>query len=606
MNAVQERQGDFYFGKISKKFDPRQLTEAYYRADQNSTWFNGLKTGDYVLIIGGDKVQFWQAKKYNVDRMEFDVLLEDCGIKPEKLSSLVFFKLDMELVIKSMRSTISEKKAFFKLKPLSQYINNLVDLLSKSNTYQNQDNFRKIVLYANQAALNKDTNNHDNDIQLYYDNEILKILTKPFIDVQLLGQFNGDLSKIQGVRKDKIIAKFNLNGVLKKNIAISMRDLYDVVFSNKKNGDFGGSLSDATKASKTPLNQILYGPPGTGKTYHTVEKSLEIIDPQYLSSIKGQQLDPDEEFKKLKERFDYYKDAQQGQIVFTTFHQSMSYEDFVEGIKPETDSTTKQVTYPVKPGIFKALCKKAEGQKEKNYVLIIDEINRGNVSQIFGELITLLEEDKRIGKDFELKVKLPYSPEEVFGVPSNLYIIGTMNTADRSVEALDTALRRRFSFVEMMPDPKLLKDNVDGINLQEVLETINKRIEVLKDREHQIGHSYFMPKKDENKKEIPLTADDVKLVFQNKIVPLLQEYFYGDYEKIRLVLGNSFVKQKEQVLFADGTPSDNTQAQYRLLNDEEWKDDNKLNIIDALNKMLNKSTGVTGNEPQIGSAPEIS
>jgi 5-methylcytosine-specific restriction protein B len=172
--------------------------------------------------------------------------------------------------------------------------------------------------------------------------------------------------------------------------------------------------------------------------------------------------------------------------------------------------------------------------------LIIDEINRGNVSQIFGELITLLEEDKRIGDEFELKVRLPYSgtKDDVpdFGVPSNIYIIGTMNTADRSVEALDTALRRRFSFVEMMPKPELLDNNFHGINLQDVLKTINERIAILKDREHQIGHSYFMACK---------TEDDLKNVFKDKIIPLLQEYFYGDYKKIYYVLGPGFVDKKQ-------------------------------------------------------------
>ena len=294
--------------------------------------------------------------------------------------------------------------------------------------------------------------------------------------------------------------------------------------------------------------------------------------------------------KKIK--FDDYKSPKKGQIVFTTFHQSMSYEDFVEGIKPKTDNNTCQITYSVEPGIFKELCKKAEDNEEKRYVLIIDEINRGNVSQIFGELITLLEEDKRIGNDFELKVKLPYSNKD-FGVPKNLYIIGTMNTADRSVEALDTALRRRFNFVEMMPSPSLLSSNVDGINLQLVLEIINKRIYVLKDREHQIGHSYFMKCKN---------SDDVKLVFKNNIIPLLQEYFYGDYENIRRVLGNMFVKSNVMVTLADGTPSDIEQSKYRLLSNDEWE---QLSIVDAINNMLNGSTDVTENEPQENATTEM-
>jgi 5-methylcytosine-specific restriction protein B len=183
-----------------------------------------------------------------------------------------------------------------------------------------------------------------------------------------------------------------------------------------------------------------------------------------------------------------------------------------------------------------------EDYKSKNgkpYVLIIDEINRGNVSQIFGELITLIEEDKRLGREEALEVQLPYSKER-FGVPPNLYIIGTMNTADRSVEALDTALRRRFSFVEMAPQPELIKTEgqlketagiLEGIDLAGLLQTINKRIEKLVDKDHMIGHSYFLPVKN---------MQDLKLAFQNKILPLLQEYFFGDHGKIGLVLGDAF------------------------------------------------------------------
>lgn len=185
-----------------------------------------------------------------------------------------------------------------------------------------------------------------------------------------------------------------------------------------------------------------------------------------------------------------------------------------------------------------------EVKKEKRYVLIIDEINRGNVSSIFGELITLLEEDKRKGNDEALSVVLPYSNDD-FSVPNNVYIIGTMNTADRSVEALDTALRRRFSFVEMKSNPKLLETAHDNngmieskegqINLIQLLETINERIELLIDKDHQIGHSFVIN---------TLTVEELKKVFKNKILPLLEEYFYGDFGKIGLVLGKAFVQSK--------------------------------------------------------------
>ncbi|WP_407509572.1 McrB family protein [Elizabethkingia anophelis] len=217
---------------------------------------------------------------------------------------------------------------------------------------------------------------------------------------------------------------------------------------------------------------------------------------------------------------------------FVTFHQSFSYEDFIEGIKPKLEEGDTELGFEVKDGIFKKLCLKAEADPNSNYAIFIDEINRGNISAIFGELITLIEEDKRLGAKNSLKIKLPYSKRD-FGVPSNLYIIGTMNTADRSVEALDTALRRRFSFIEMMPSLKVVNEaEFSDFPRVEIMQKINERIELLLDRNYTLGHSYFI-------------KDNFKTSFKNEIIPLLKEYFYNDYEKIGLILGNGFVRVKE-------------------------------------------------------------
>ncbi len=231
------------------------------------------------------------------------------------------------------------------------------------------------------------------------------------------------------------------------------------------------------------------------------------------------------------------KEITEKRFSFVTFHQSYSYEEFVEGIRPvmtEEDSDN-ELRYEIKPGIFRELCNKARRNPGKCYALFIDEINRGNIANILGELITLIEPDKRLGADNEVTAELPYS-RSIFGVPGNLYIIGTMNTADRSVEALDTALRRRFAFKEMEPDPEVLPaEPVDDIDLKKLLSTINERIERLMDRDHRIGHSYFM--------EVDSLAD-LRGVFRDHVMPLLREYFYGDTPKVGMVLGERFVKRE--------------------------------------------------------------
>lgn len=554
-----------------------------------------------------------------------------------------------------------------------------------------------------------------------------------------------------------------LSNRMNKTLIISMV-LYNKHVKQIWNKDFKNNTSEMAPSknisqvdfNNQPLNQILYGPPGTGKTFKTKELAVNIV--------LGEEERSREEINKL------YDDlVKKNKIYFTTFHQSMSYEDFVEGIKPETTEENK-VIYSVQDGIFKVVCSSAQGvssikktneqidftsksffkmslggknrkdihnwcidnnyislgwggnndfssfsneknwkpfkekflkefpdlnedssfnkqamycfqhwmrkgdvvvatlgnnivdaigivdgeyefdeQKEipynhfrkvkwlasnlnasprtfidknisqqtiykfgdedvkldsfsdkfskstedndstSNHVLIIDEINRGNVSSIFGELITLIEDDKRKGNKEEINLVLPYSKEE-FSVPPNVHIIGTMNTADRSVEALDSALRRRFSFTEVTPNPSILKNELvhktngliqgEGgkeINLIKLLNVINDRIELLIDKDHKIGHSYFITVENTN---------DLIEVFKNKVIPLLEEYFFGDYGKIGLVLGGSFIAPQQttdKVEFAKNFEYEDADILhekliYKFTNHNSWTSESFISI----------------------------
>jgi hypothetical protein len=312
-------------------------------------------------------------------------------------------------------------------------------------------------------------------------------------------------------------------------------------------------------SERDPLNLILYGPPGTGKTYTTISRAAKIVDPDCPNDHHSYKL----EFDKLRES---------GKIEFITFHQSYSYEDFVEGIRPVlAEKAGGRPRYECRPGTFKRLAfnalfdclekqsatrKKspqpetkdkqkadivrdflAQGEKSgyqlkpqsewNRYVLVIDEINRGNISKIMGELITLIEKDKRIGATNELIVTLPYSGDK-FGVPPNLHLLATMNTADKSIALVDVALRRRFDFEELRVD--LGPEVCQGLTpkMREGLQELNRRIASRKDRDHQIGHAYFVDVNDER---------SFNRVFRKQVIPLLQEYFYNDWDGLQSVLG---------------------------------------------------------------------
>ncbi|HEF3561642.1 TPA: AAA family ATPase, partial [Campylobacter jejuni] len=291
--------------------------------------------------------------------------------------------------------------------------------------------------------------------------------------------------------------------------------------------------------------------------------TIDIIKRDYLNFKNKKILS----FKDIKPKYDSQSDYHGNAIYYFMFYNKLK--EF-ENIQNEKFKIKKEIL--------------------KSYIIIIDEINRGNVSKIFGELITLIEPSKRIGEKEELKVKLPYSGEE-FGVPKNVYIIGTMNTADRSITSLDTALRRRFEFIEMMPDVSKLSMDCEGINLQELLKAINTRIEYLLDREKTIGHAFFIGVENLN---------DLKKVFQNKIIPLLQEYFYNDYALINAVLNDNGMifedkkddKYLQKIKNLDSVNSERSIYNIASFDDKIW---DKIEIYQAIyndeiaNKLKNEN-----------------
>lgn len=382
------------------------------------------------------------------------------------------------------------------------------------------------------------TKTGNKDLRVYEDLKIEKGSDRYYV---YNSYFNGD----KDIKLSKVFAVIKLTDEEKKEI----RDSIEWDDSSKSSSSRITKQSNSDNFILPSVNTILYGPPGTGKTYNSIKYAVDTVDTNFNQDGSNKSYtNYVDKFKELKDK---------GQIVFTTFHQSYGYEEFIEGIKPNlsdssdssdssdkkdsegdkpnlSNSSEEKISYKIAEGIFKECCKKAEGDSGNNYVFIIDEINRGNISKIFGELITLIEDSKREGELEAMSVILPYSKEK-FSVPKNVYILGTMNTADRSISLMDTALRRRFEFIEMMPDEDLLDKVVveEDIKVHKMLKIMNQRIEALYDREHTLGHAFFMPLRKEEK----ATINQLESIFKNKIIPLLQEYFYEDYEKIMLVLG---------------------------------------------------------------------
>lgn len=684
---------NLFFGKISQKFDVNQITEGYYQAEKGSGWFGELAIGDYVYLIGGNKIQFWQAERWQKvngnDRLFFKILSYDLGIGVNEFIALKMFLLTKPLLVLTSRS--ARNKAFFKLEVITEYS---IGELSDSQFYENKDLYRKIEI-KDKAILN----NYSENIQLYLQNDELKVFDASFFSQDVFDLFR-DNRKYQGngqKRKDTTLKA--INDAIKNrkksfnSNELGLRSFYDAFFCDYKEKDSeemeteeGNTdtiqiiknnpiIDETLKLLALKKNLIIQGAPGTGKTYSVPEIVVNLCNGFQPATGRNSIL---EQYTQL---------VAEKRIEFCTFHPSMDYEEFVEGIKSEIDNG--QVSYVPKAGIFRKICEEAEKpiiidakvginknstvwkvslmgtydnpvrkdclennririgwddyganipednkyeyggrivldafmnkmqigdvifscysnkiidaigvvdgeyyfdesldeycrvrkvkwlikdirediyelnnqtimtlstvyklnnitldkvfnvldkykfptknrieKNTKHYVLIIDEINRGNVSKIFGELITLLESDKRLNSENPIQVTLPYSNVR-FGVPSNLFIIGTMNTTDRSVGHIDYAVRRRFSFYTLTSNKEAIESfygsgdenktiRLSALNLfDQIINYINsKKSPDLDIDDLMVGHSYFMAK----------DMDELRIKLEYEIMPLIREY----------------------------------------------------------------------------------
>ena len=343
--------------------------------------------------------------------------------------------------------------------------------------------------------------------------------------IHMFGVKYGAIIAKNGYSANSLVTASGINASYDTEVSKGLR-LYESLLSNEYGVKFFDGDHEEPTAEKEafvlpalaartrkryPLNCILYGAPGTGKTYATAQYALAIAEDKELAMVRA------ESRSDIMARYNALVKA--GQIVFTTFHQNYGYEDFIQGIRPDTSS--EEMKFKTVDGVFKVIAQNAMKAPEKDFVIIIDEINRANISKVFGELITLIEDDKRWGEDNAISVTLPSG--EVFAVPNNLYIVGTMNSADKSISLIDAALRRRFEFVEFVPELKLVSNET----LRNVLKVLNEGIESqLNSSDLLVGHSYFIGKSEK----------DLADIMNRSIIPLLYEYFFDDKKKVEAQL----------------------------------------------------------------------